>query len=224
MAAAAPPPPPVHRVVFGRSVEGRPLSFVRVGDRDAPVHVLVVGCIHGNEPAGERALRVLERRRPPRGRHSGSSPRSTPTGWRPAAGATPTRSTSTATTRGAGRRRDRPARLLRRAAAAVRAGDPGARAARPPRPPAGLDLVPPAPPARLPPARRPAQAHPGLRAPGRPAAAPLPAFTGTAIGWENRLIRGSTAWVVELPAGPLSRAGARRHARATLGVARALRR
>src|SRR3954463_479479 len=70
MVAAAPapsPPPPVARVVFGRSVQGRPLSFVRVGDRDAPVHVLVVGCVHGNECAGLRILRVLERRRSPRG-------------------------------------------------------------------------------------------------------------------------------------------------------------
>jgi murein peptide amidase A len=38
--------------VLGRSVQGRPITLVRIGDRAAPRKVLVVGCIHGNEAAG----------------------------------------------------------------------------------------------------------------------------------------------------------------------------
>ena len=38
--------------VIGRSVQGRPITLVRVGDPAAPRKVLAVGCIHGNEPAG----------------------------------------------------------------------------------------------------------------------------------------------------------------------------
>ncbi len=42
----------VHReIVFGHSVQGRPLTAVELGDPTLPA-VLVVGCIHGNEPAG----------------------------------------------------------------------------------------------------------------------------------------------------------------------------
>jgi protein MpaA len=38
--------------VLGRSVDGRPITAVEIGDFDSPDRVLVVGCIHGNEPAG----------------------------------------------------------------------------------------------------------------------------------------------------------------------------
>jgi protein MpaA len=225
MAAAAPPPPPVHRVVFGRSVEGRPLSFVRVGDRDAPVHLLVVGCIHGNETAGERVLRVLERRRPPRGTALWLVPTLNPDGV--AAGArgnahavdlnrnypwrwAPTGPPGSVYYAGPGPRSEPETRALQRLVRRVR-------------PQASiwyhqhLRLV-----------YRQHGARPGLiRAYARRVGLPerrSPPFTGTAIGWENRLVRSSTAWVVELPAGPLSRPGARRHARAVLGAARALRR
>src|SRR6266516_4871954 len=44
----------------GRSVRGRPVVVVERGDPDAPTRTLVVGCIHGNEPAGIRIAEQLE--------------------------------------------------------------------------------------------------------------------------------------------------------------------
>jgi protein MpaA len=225
-AAPAPsPPPPVARVVFGRSVQGRPLSFVRVGDRDAPVRVLVVGCVHGNECAGLRILRILERRRSPRGTALWIVPTLNPDGvavgsrgnahavdlnrnypWRWG----PTGPPGSVYYAGPRPRSEPETRSLQRLVRRVR-------------PQASiwyhqhLRLV-----------YRQHGARPRLiRAYAHRVGLPLrrsPAFTGTAIGWENRLMPGSTAWVVELPAGAMSHAAARRHARAVLGVARALRR
>ena len=48
---------------------------------------------------------------------------------------------------------------------------------------------------------------------------PLP---GLATSWQNRAVRGSTAFVVELPGGRLSARGIRRHAGALLSVAKAV--
>lgn len=43
----------VHRTfVLGRSVDGRPITVVEIGDPDTQRKTLVVGCIHGNECAG----------------------------------------------------------------------------------------------------------------------------------------------------------------------------
>ena len=47
------------RVVLGRSVEGRPIEAWRTGPPAARAQILVVGCIHGNEPAGEAVARHL---------------------------------------------------------------------------------------------------------------------------------------------------------------------
>jgi hypothetical protein len=41
---------------------------------------------------------------------------------------------------------------------------------------------------------------------------------GTATRWQNHRFNNSTAFVVELRAGPLSKRGAKRHARAVLKV------
>ncbi len=41
-----------HVVLLGRSVKGRPIRAVVLGDPNTPTTALVVGCIHGNEPAG----------------------------------------------------------------------------------------------------------------------------------------------------------------------------
>jgi murein peptide amidase A len=49
---------------IGRSVSGRPMIVHRVGDPDAPVHVLVVGCIHGNECAAFPIVDRLRRSAP----------------------------------------------------------------------------------------------------------------------------------------------------------------
>ena len=54
-------------VVVGRSVEHRPIRAVVVGPRDAGRSLLVVGCVHGNEPAGKAVTRSLRRVVPPAG-------------------------------------------------------------------------------------------------------------------------------------------------------------
>jgi protein MpaA len=51
-------------IVLGHSVQGRPIVLERLGNPHGP-RVLVVGVIHGNEPAGLAVVRELERR-PPR--------------------------------------------------------------------------------------------------------------------------------------------------------------
>jgi protein MpaA len=57
----------VHRrVALGRSVHGRPIFAVALGDPDAPRKLLVVGAIHGNERAGIAVARELESSPPPR--------------------------------------------------------------------------------------------------------------------------------------------------------------
>jgi murein peptide amidase A len=55
---------PVRRVVLGRSLEGRPIVAFEVGDPGAARRELVVGCIHGDETAGVAIVRRLERTSP----------------------------------------------------------------------------------------------------------------------------------------------------------------
>jgi beta-N-acetylhexosaminidase len=208
--------------VIGRSIEGRPIRALRVGSPRAPRKVLVVGAIHGDELAGLAVTRLLRRLRPPRGvqlwlvddlnpdgaaartrqnAHGVDLNRNFPYGWR----------------------------------AAGRPFDtyyPGPRALSEPESRAAAGLV-----DRLRPelsiwyhqhlrlvtddagdgvlerlyARR-------VRLPRKR----LPRYRGTAIGWQNHSHRGSTAFVVELPAGRLPARGVRRHAAAVLALARAI--
>jgi protein MpaA len=67
VAAATATHAPVRRVVIGHSVLGRAIVAVVVGAAAAPRRVLVVGCIHGDEPAGEAITRRLRRATPPPG-------------------------------------------------------------------------------------------------------------------------------------------------------------
>ncbi len=60
-------PAAAHRVVFGRSVDGRPLVAWTYGSDHARRKVLVVGCIHGNECAGLAITSALRHRPVPRG-------------------------------------------------------------------------------------------------------------------------------------------------------------
>src|SRR4051794_19791548 len=60
-AAALPSPALAKRVEVGRSVQGRPIVASRMGDPDSPRKVLIVGVIHGNEPAGLGVGDVLRR-------------------------------------------------------------------------------------------------------------------------------------------------------------------
>jgi murein peptide amidase A len=50
--------------VIGHSVQGRAITVTRVGDPDATRRILVVGCIHGNEPAGRGIVEALGRSSP----------------------------------------------------------------------------------------------------------------------------------------------------------------
>jgi protein MpaA len=47
---------------FGKSVEGRPLEAIRIGERGAKRHAIVVGEIHGDEPEGREIVKRLRQR------------------------------------------------------------------------------------------------------------------------------------------------------------------
>src|SRR5215472_7461229 len=53
-------------LVLGHSVDGRPIVAVETGDFDAARKSLVVGCIHGNEPAGIAIADQLAHDGPPK--------------------------------------------------------------------------------------------------------------------------------------------------------------
>ena len=59
VAAGASDPTGRRQILLGRSVEGRPIVAVETGDFDESQRVLVVGCIHGNETAGIAIARRL---------------------------------------------------------------------------------------------------------------------------------------------------------------------
>jgi len=50
-------------IVVGTSVQGRTIRAIEIGNPDASFKVVVVGCIHGNEPAGIAITRLLEAQR-----------------------------------------------------------------------------------------------------------------------------------------------------------------
>jgi protein MpaA len=58
---------PAAAETVGHSVRGRPIELRRIGAADAPRKVLVVGSIHGNEPAGIAVTRALRAAAPPPG-------------------------------------------------------------------------------------------------------------------------------------------------------------
>jgi murein peptide amidase A len=54
-------------VTIGRSVQGRPIEAIETGDPASRVKVVVVGCIHGDEPAGIAIANILAARGAPPG-------------------------------------------------------------------------------------------------------------------------------------------------------------
>jgi protein MpaA len=60
-------PAPVRPLAIGRSVKGRLIHGWQVGDPGSRRRVLVVGCVHGNEPAGEAITHRLRSAQPPPG-------------------------------------------------------------------------------------------------------------------------------------------------------------
>jgi murein peptide amidase A len=224
-AASAPPPPPVpvERRTIGRSVLGRQIAARVVGDPGAPHRVLVVGCIHGTERAGEAVTRRLRRARPPAGVALWLVDRVNPDGCR-------------AGTRGNAHGVD----LNRNAPWRWRPLDPpggtyyaGPRALSEPESRAIVRLV-----RRVHPAvtvwyhQHAALVDPGRtggdvrveRRYARRVGLPLRDFhaglPGIWTGWQNATRRRASAFVVELPPGALDAAGGRGHAGAVLDAAR----
>jgi murein peptide amidase A len=65
--AAARPATAIQRVLLGRSVQGRPIRAVVLGDPHARATALVVGNVHGDEPGGFAVVHRLRGWRPPPG-------------------------------------------------------------------------------------------------------------------------------------------------------------
>jgi len=201
--------------VIGLSSEGRPITVTVVGSRDAPVRILVVGCIHGNERAGIPIARRLAR----------TSPRSGVALWivrglNPDGAAADRRQNA----RGVDLNRNFPwnwsdlegvydsgpnplsepesraiAGLIQRVRPTVSVwyhqhlgvvDESGGSVAIERRYASEVGL----------PLRR------------------LSRYPGSVVSWENRVLRGSTAFVVELPAGMLSASMIERHVRAVLSL------
>ena len=206
-------------IVIGHSVEGRPIRALRVGSGRAPVKVLVVGSVHGNEPAGKAVIARLRHARPPRGTalwliedanpdgaaanqrwnaHGVDLNRNFPYRWQPQDGiyesgpGAASEPETQAIERFVERVRPRVTIWYHQALTIVvkNGGD------------AKLQRL-------------------YSRLSGLPRKQ-LPAYHGTAVSWQNSTFKGDTAFVVELPGGPLSQAGVARHARAALALARAV--
>src|SRR5829696_7715746 len=200
LAAALPSPALAERVEVGRSAEGRAIVASRLGDPAAERKVLVVGSIHGDERGGLAVTRALRRRGDARGVDLN---RNFPYRWR-ANGRRGSRywGGPKPLSEPESQAIERLVTDLRPAATiwyhqpwdAVLACGGGSSTAIPRRY------------ARL--------AGMGTSCRGR-------GLTGTAASWQNNVVGGGTAFVVELAGGAVSATSARRHARAAAIVAAA---
>jgi murein peptide amidase A len=202
-------------LVIGHSVEGREIRATRVGEEGAPVNVLVVGNVHGNEVAGEAIIAAL-RRESVEG----------VTFWLVRTGNPDGRAKRTRqNARGVDLNRNFPWRW--------RTGPrgtyyPGPKAGSEPETQALMRFV-----RRIRPqlgiyyhqalgmtvkaeGADPSVQREYARRTGLPLRS-LPRYRGTAIGWQNHLIRDGSAFVVELHAG---KAPVRKHVNAVLALAR----
>ncbi len=205
--------------VIGHSAEGKPIRAQRIGPPGARVKLMVVGAVHGNEPAGKAVIARLRRARPPRGTALWLVEDANPDGS--AAG-------SRHNARGVDLNRNFPYRW--RLQDGVYESGPGP--ASEPETQALQRFI-----ERVRP-RVTLWYHQALRMvvksggdaelqrlysrrSGLPRRA-LPAYRGTATSWQNKTFPGDTAFVVELPGGSLPAAGVARHSRAVLTLARAI--
>jgi protein MpaA len=206
------------RVLLGRSVQGRPITAAVLGADSAPRKLLIVGVIHGNETAGLAILAALGRRSVPpdvqlwlvpsinpdglaadtrQNAHGVDLNRNFPVGWQPVtdptyfSGPHPLSEPESRTA----------ARLIRRIRPAATVWYHQ-----------HLDLVDMAGGDRGVARRYAHLAH--LRA---TCLAPLP---GTATRWSNSVLRGTTSFVVELPAGSVDAQALANHLRALRGLER----
>lgn len=206
--------------VLGRSVRGRPIRAVVVGDPASARSIAVVGCIHGTERAGIAVTRALRGATPPPGVALWLVDAFNPDGC---AAGTRQNANGVDLNRNARwhwRPLDRPGGTYWSGPRPL--SEPESRAIR--------NFVR---------ARRPAvtiwyHQHAALvddsggdraieRAYARLAGLPLRDYgpiPGKITGWQNAAFPSATAFVVELPAGPLSQPSLRRHVRAVLAVAR----
>jgi murein peptide amidase A len=211
--------PAVHRRLLGYSVEHRPISVQELGGGTTSTRVLVVGCIHGNERAGISVARSLAAMVAPAGIDLWVLDDLNPDG-------------AVAGTRQNAHGVDLNRNFSYRWLAAGRPGDqqyPGPRPLSEPEARIAYRLV-----LRL---------HPQItiyfhqplglvdESGGDPrierrfaalSGLPLQRLTrypGSAVGWQNNRIPGSTAFVVELPPGHLTPRSATRLARAVLALA-----
>jgi murein peptide amidase A len=219
-AAASPAGASVHRYVIGRSEQGRPIRAIERGDPAAPRRLLVFGLVHGNEPAGRAVARRLAATKPPPGLDVWVVEDMNPDGF-----AARTRQNA----HGVDLNRNFPYRWRRldRPGGTYWSG-PGPASERETRAARALilrvrptvtvwyhqhlDLIDLASGGDTGLERRYARLV-GMRA------AYLPRYPGTATGWQNHTLAGSTAFVVELAAGALSAKSVTRHVRALLTVA-----
>jgi len=205
--------------VLGRSTLGRPIQLIELGNPDG-TPVLVVGCVHGNEPAGIGVARLLAEH-PPAGIHLWVVPMLNPDG-------------RARNTRGNARGVDLNRNFPYRWRALDGVYESGARPLSEPEARLAYRLI-----LRIRPAvsiwfhqhldlvwasggeavvaRAYARAS-GLRY------RRLPALPGSAIDWQNHALPGTTALAVELPVGSPSRAASVRYARAVAAAARVSRR
>ena len=204
---------------IGRSVQGRPIQATELGDPTAPRKVLVVGVIHGNETAGRAVIRALLAAGAPPGTDLWLVDELNPDGV-----ARGTRQNA----RGVDLNRNFPWRWR----AGLRPGDaqyPGPRVLSEPESRTAYSLI-----LRLRP-RVTIWFHQPLgvvdesggslaieRSYAEDVGLPLrrlPRYHGSAASWQNARLPGSTAFVVELPGGPLGATAVARQRDAVLALA-----
>ena len=208
------------RVTIGRSVNGQRIRAIRGGDVGSQRSVLVVGCIHGNECAGRRIIRRLRNMPPPDNLEIWIVWTLNPDGMN---ARTRQNARGVDLNRNFGRRWRRiGSRWSTYYSGPRKWSEPESRAARSfildERPDLtiwyhqAMALV-------VKTGRHVAVKRRYARLVGLPLRRldPLP---GTATRWQNHRFPNKPAFVVELPGGPMTRASARRHARAVVEVAR----
>jgi murein peptide amidase A len=206
--------------VFGHSVQGRPLHLITIGAADAPVRVLVVGVIHGNEAAGLAVAATLRSTRPIPGVRLLIVPSVNPDGRRRG---TRGNANGVDLNRNFAYRWRATARGSRYHSGPRPLSEPESRAVRElilrERPTLSIWYHQPETNVRDPDASPEARRYAALVGlPFRRLAAP----PGTVAEWTERKVTGAEAFVVEFPAGPVGTESAARHARAVRVLAQAL--